>query len=534
MSNGIWINPTEFRSFADRTDPIKADLSGQIATRLAAGDMLSFFGLLPNPDPVLKAMAKDIQVYRSLLADPLVMGARRRRASAVLAMERGFDADLSKGTPARVMKAVQAVFARLDIQRIVRDLIDGAFYGYRVAEVMWGPMDGVVAPVDLIAKPGQWFGFDPDDARLKFRPRGSIQGQDVPERKFVVVGKMRSWENPYGEPDLAACFWPVTFKRGGFKFWMTFTEKYGIPWAVGKLPRAAELAETNSLADKLDAMVRDAVAVIPDDASVELIAPSGSFNADMFERLLMFCRSEISIALLGNNQSVELQANRASAQAAQGIEASLRDDDAQMIAAGLNQLARWISEVNFPGAEPPVWRFWEQEEVDEVQAGRDEKLKRAGANFTNAYFERAYNLQAGDLAEPTAPQAGAIDPAIDPKTGLPIKPGDAASFADPSLDVLPADQAALDLQQLDAAVDALPQDALQAAMQKLLQPVLDGIASARTPEEMQDALVAAYPDMDSSGLEEMLARALFVADALGRARVTEQQKSAGQGTGDGA
>lgn len=508
MSRGLYVSPTEFRSFADQADPLRGGLAGQIATRLAAGDMSGFFGLLPNPDPVLKAMGKDIHVYRSLLADPLVMGARRRRASAVLAMERGFDAELSKRTPARVLKAVEAAFARLDMQRLVRDLIDGAFFGYRVAEVMWGPADGLMAPLDVIGKPGQWFGFEPEDGRLKFRPRSSMTGVDVPERKFVLVGKMRSWENPYGEPDLAACFWPVTFKRGGLKFWVTFTEKYGMPWAVGKLPRQAPQTEVDSLADKLEAMVRDAVAVVPDDASVELLTTQGSFNADLFERLLMFCRSEISIALLGNNQSVELQANRASAQAAQGVEASLRDDDAQMVAAGLNQLARWICEVNFPGATPPVYRFWEQEEVDEVQAGRDEKLKRAGANFTNQYFERAYNLQPGDLAVPAAP-------ANDPATGLPA----ITSFADPTTDELPADQAAL-----DAAIEQLPADAIQAAMKKLLMPALKAIEAAETPDEVRQALLDAWPEMDASEIEELMTRAYFVADLVGRDSVTGEMQ----------
>jgi len=511
VSRGLYVSPTEFRSFADQSDPTGGGLAGQIATRLAAGDMTSFFGLLPNPDPVLKAMGKDIHVYRNLLADPLVMGARRRRSAAVLSMERGFDAELSRRTPARVMKAVESVFDRLDIQRLVRDLMDGAFFGYRVAEVMWGAADGLVAPLDVIAKPGEWFGFHSEDARLKFKPLGSAAGQEVPDRKFVVVGKMRSWENPYGEPDLAACFWPVTFKRGGLKFWVTFTEKYGMPWAVGKLPRQTPKPDVDDLADKLAAMVRDAVAVVPDDSSVEFLTAQGSTNADLYEKLLMFCRSEISIALLGNNQSVELQSNRASAQAAQGVEASLRDDDAQMVAAGLNQLARWICEVNFPGATPPVYRFWEQEEVDEVQAGRDEKLKKAGANFTNQYFERAYNLQPGDLAQPAAPQPG--QGAIDPATGLPAT----TSFADPATDELPPDQAAL-----DAAIDQLPAEAIQAAMKKLLMPALKAIEQAATPDEVRQALDDAWPEMDASDIQELMTRAYFVADLVGRDSAAEE------------
>ena len=509
MKNGLYISPSEFRSFSAQSEPLGGNLGNQIATRMAAGDMTSFFGLLPNPDPVLRAMGKNIAVYRNLLADPSVMGPRRRRIGALMEMQRGFDSELSKGTPARVLKACEAVFARLPINRIVRDWIDGAFMGYRVAEVMWGNEAGLVQPIDAIAKPSEWFGFEPDNGALHFRPRNSITGVAVPERKFVVVGKMRSWENPYGEPDLAACFWPVTFKRGGMKFWMTFTEKYGMPWAVGKLPRNASPADTNDLADKLDRMVRDAVAVVPDDSSVEFMGVSGSFNADLFERLLMFCRSEISIALLGNNQSVEMMSNKASATAGQQVEKDLRDDDAAMICDGFNQLVRWFCEVNYPGTVPPVYAFWDKEEVDEAQASRDEKLKRSGANFTNAYYKRTYKLEDGDLAEPTQTKPGKV-----PGGNL-ANPDDAASFAEGA--DMPPDQAAI-----DAAIEQLPGDAIQAAMKAMLMPAINAIQAAQTPDEVRQALVDAWPDMDTTALEDLMGQAYFVADLVGRDSVADE------------
>jgi phage gp29-like protein len=485
-------------------------LSGQIASRLAAGDLSSMFGLLPNPDPVLKQMGKQIDVYRNLLVDPLVKGARGRRVAAVLSMEQGFDLEESKETPARVLKAMEAMFARLDLQRIVREQIDGAFFGYRVSEVMWSSQAGMPLPVDLVGKPAEWFGFEPEDGALRFRPRMSTTGVAVPERKFVVVGKGRGWETPYGEPDLAACFWPVTFKRAGFKFWATFTEKYGMPWAVGKLPRQAAQPDVDDLAAKLDAMVRDAVAVIPDDASVEFLTAQGSANSDLYEKFLMFCRSEISIALLGNNQSVELQSNKASATAAQSVEADVRDGDAQMIAAGLNQLVRYACEVNFPGAIPPVYAFWEQEEVDGALAERDEKLSRAGVKFTNTYWQRAYHLEASDLAERSDPAAAA-------PAALGAAPG-AASFADAAdADSVPADQAAL-----DAAIGQLPVDKLQAAMKTLLQPALMAIETAQTPEQVQQALADAWPEMDTTALQTLMERAYFVADLMGRDAVNEE------------
>lgn len=496
---GIYVSPTEFRSFADQQQP----LTTEIATRLAAGDLSGYFGSLPNPDPVLKAMGRDQVVYQSLLVDPLIKGIRRRRMAAVLAMERGYEQDASN-TPARVRKACEAAVASyLDIQALVRTMLDGAFFGYRVLENLWSYRDGLQVPVP-VGKPGRWFGFDPDTAALKFRPLSSLAGIAVPDHKFLVVGKMRSWENPYGEPDLAPCFWPVVFKRGGMKFWVTFTEKYGMPWAVGKQPRSSSQAETDSLADKLAAMVRDAVAVVPDDSSVELIQAAGTANADLYEKLLMFCRSEISIALLGNNQSVELQANRASAAAAQEIEEDLQDDDAQMVAEGVNQWTADFCAVNFPGAEPPVWKFWRQTQVDDTRAKRDQVLHNAGARLTPEYFKRAYNLEDGDLdiaaMKSAAEQAGG-GAAVDDGTGT-------ESFADPEL---PAEQAAL-----DAAIDQLPADAINSAMRKLLAPALAAIKEVQTPDEVRQALADAWPEMDASDLQELMTRAYFVADLVGR------------------
>lgn len=520
MTSGLWVSPTEFRSFADRQEAAGGGLDGQIATRLAAGDLTGFMGMLPNPDPILKAMGKDIVTYRNLLVDPLVKGIRRRRGSAVLAMEKGFEQEASD-TPARVRKAVDNWFASIDLQQLVRDQLDGAFYGYRVSEVMWSVIDGLPSP-KLIAKPSEWFGFEGNDGELRFKSRGFAQGVKVDARKFVVVGKMRSWENPYGEPDLAACFWPVTFKRGGMKFWVTFTEKYGSPWAVGKLPRSASKVETDDLADKLAGMVRDAVAVIPDDASVELIQAAGTANAEMYEKLLMFCRSEISIALLGNNQSVEMQSNQASATAARHIEADLRDDDAEMVADGINQMVRLFCQVNFPGADAPVYKFWEQEEVDDVLASRDEKLQRAGAAFTNQYFERVYNLESGDLADPAEP----VDPAAEAEAGLRlIKNGKReVSFADlraaaGAIGDVPVDQAAI-----DDAIEQLPADAITAAMRKLLEPALAAIADASTPDQVRAALEAAWPDMDATDLQELMTRAFFVSDLVGRDSARSEAK----------
>jgi len=526
MSRGIWVSDTEFVRFSEPAggSSTKADMATHMATRLRAGDMSGMFGVLPNPDPILRRSGRQINVYRELMVDTMVKAGARRRRAAVVSMEHGFDRETT-ASPA-LAKNLEAVFADLPVKRLVKQLVDGAFYGYAVAEVIWGKVGGLVVPVDVVVKPAEWFGFDGTTDELVIRDKGSLTGMPVPDRKFLIAGNNRSYANPYGEPDLASCFWPVAFRRGGLKFWVKFAEKYGMPWAVGKQPRSASQADADKLADKLDAMVQDAVAVIPDDASVELLQSSTTANADMFEQLLMYCSREINITMLGNNQSVEMQSNKASAVAASGVEGVLRDGDADMVAEPLSLLARWIAEVNWPSQAPPCYEFWEQQDVDDKLATRDEKLNKAGVTFTPQYWKRQYDLQDGDIEEGTpasAPsrvrargqaQPGAVD-------ALDVNGGQAdAQFAEGDLADVPADQAAI-----DEAIAGLPADELQGAMEAMLAPALEAIGQAKTAEEVMATLAESFPKMDSTQLEGLLTRAFFVADLVGRTAVATEAKA---------
>ena len=478
---GMWVSPTEFVQFGE---PNKS-LTEHIATRGRSIDFYSLGMYLPNPDPVLKALGKDIKVYRELRADAHVGGCIRRRKAAVKALEWGIDREKAKS---RVARTVEAIFADLDLSRIITEMLDAVLYGYQPMEVMWGRVGGLWAPVDVVGKPADWFVYD-DANQLRMRTRqNSIQGEELPPRKFLVPRQDASYDNPYGFADLSMCFWPTTFKKGGLKFWVQFTEKYGAPWVIGKHPRSASDAETNLLLDRLEEMVQDAVAVIPDDSSIEIKEAAGkSGSTEVYESLVHFCRSEVSIALLGQNQTTEATANRASAQAGLEVTRDIRDGDKSIVQEALNQLIRWVCEVNFNDAERPVFGMWEQQEVDKALAERDEKLMRAGAKLTQAYFRRAYSLQDGDLAE--------VAPAP-------------ADFAEEEL--------APDQDALDAAMDALSADALHADMQPLLEPLLKKVAAGARPDELLGMLAELYPQIDTAGLQERLARMIFVAKLWGR------------------
>lgn len=363
---------------------------------------------------------------------------------------------------------------------------------------MWGRSVKSWAIADIVGKPPEWFQFDNDNL-LRFRAKDAgLEGEPVPLNKFVVPRQDATYDNPYGFPDLSMCFWPVTFKKGGMKFWVRFAEKYGSPWVIGKHPRGTAQGEIDLLLDSMEAMVEDAVAAIPDDSSIEIKEAAGKADSsDIYQNLITLARSEISIALLGQNQTTEANSNRASAQAGLEVTDDIRDADADIVESAVNQTIRMAVSMNFGDVASPVWKMWEQGTVDDTQATRDEKLSRAGVVFTPKYFKREYQLQDGDIDE--------TPPSERQKNMLPL------SFAEAIDADIQAQQA------LDDALDILMNGgALNGTLEPVLAPLFKRVEDGVNPSELLGELAELYPQMNADDLQERLARIMFVATVWGR------------------
>lgn len=488
-SRGIYVSPTEFVSFAETRK--HSSLSEEIATRDRSMDM-SFGFILPNPDPILKRQGKDISVYRDMRSRASVGGPIRRRKAAVKALE--WRVERGKAS-ARATRLCSDVLATYDMDTLLNEITDAVLFGYQPLELMWGPFNGATVPLQVIGKPQEWFFFD-NAAQLRFRSRQQpLQGEELEPRKFLLARQEASYANPYGFADLSMCFWADTFMRGGLKFWVTFTEKYGTPWLVGKQPRGTPGPEVNALLDKLEAMIQDAVAAIPDDSSIDILeAGDKGASADLYERLLMYCRSEINIALLGQNQSTEATSNRASATAGLEVANTIRDGDAKLASATINQLLRWITDLHDGEQAPaPTFELFEEEDVNVTQAERDETLKRAGVNFQPQYWKRVYKLQDGDIADvPAAVNVPA--PAV--------QPGPAVEFAEGA-----------PVPEITARKVAASGAPVLSAWLRDLRSLVD---SHTDPQKLQDALLDAYSELPTEDLTEVMALAFELAHLQGR------------------
>lgn len=485
-------------------------LTSEIATRQRSIDFFTMGFFLPNPDPVLKAMGKDVQVYTDLKADGYLSGCLLSRKSATLKQEWGIDRGKSKSRQAR---AIEDALKRLDMHRIISEMLDGAGFGYAPMEVIWETRDNLWLPKDIVGKPQRWFVYD-EHNELKMRTKQNWNGEPLPDWRFLVARKEPTYDNPYGVADLSRCFWPVVFKRNGLAFWAKFSEKYGMPYFVGKLKRGLEQPEYDKLRDTLDAMVQDAIAVIPDDGSVEILSQgANSSSADNYEKFIQTCKKEISVVNLGHEGAVQSTPGRLGGEnVAEKVMDSIVTTDTKMVETQINLLIDWIFNLNFGEGSRPTFSMWEPEEVDKDLADRDKILSDQGVRFKKSYYAKAYSLEEEDfdVAEPK--------PIPDPNAPPPPASAVPPAFADKTKPVTPSaeTQTFPDQAALDEAIAQVDPDAMQGMMEELLKPVLSLIQNGTDADTVMAKLAECYPMMDETALKEILAKAFFVSEIWGQ------------------
>ena len=477
--------------------PKKQDLIRVIASRANAIDYWSFMHYLPNPDPVLKKMGKDISAYREILSDSHVGGCVRRRKATI----KGLEWRITPTGNEKTDEILTALFDRLPMSHIISQILDATLFGYQALEVMWESKDGLLLPVAIVGKPQEWFVFD-EENQLMLRTKDNRNGDLVPEKKFLLATQQADFLNPYGRADLAMCFWAATFKKGGFKFWLEFMEKYGSPWLVGKHPRQAQIHEIDELLDSMEKMLGTAVAAIPEDSSIDLKeSASKGASSQVFDDFLRYCKSEIAIALLGQNQTTEAEANRASATAGLEVTKDIRNDDASLVEGVFNQLLAWICELNFNVETLPAFELFEQESIDKLQAERDKLLTEMGVGFTEQYIHRAYGFEEGDI----------VMQEISPNPSLQKKGTDKVDFAEP----IPKSVIETIGEQLEVEGEA--------HVEHWLQSIRDQLGQAESLEDFRNQLDSLIPELSYAEYGELLAWGSTAAQFAGRQSVEDER-----------
>jgi phage gp29-like protein len=486
----------------------------EIASRINSLDWGGMIAHLPNPDPVLLNLGRDMKIYQDIIFDAQLTAVKSSRKSGVKSMLWDVDRGKSKS---RQAKTVLLTLKRLDVPRIMNDILDYFLYGLAPLEVMWdkpSKNNGLILPYEMMGKPPEWFIYDSSNV-LKFRSKThSFEGEDLPPRKFIIPRHNQSYKNPYGESLLSTCYWPVIFKLGGWKFWVKFTEKFGSPYAIGKAPRASGEKEFTELANLCEQLVQDAVAAIPDDSSIEFLEASGKkASADVYRDLLNYCDSQISKAILGHGAAADSTPGKLGGENTQlNVRADLIDEDKRTVESCFNELIKWIMEINFGlGVDMPTFSLFKEQDIEMDRAKRDKTLSETGqVEFTQQYIDGAYGFQKGDvIVKPKAEPAPPPDPgAEDPDKKEKEEKEKKKAFAEEISSF--KDQTAV-----DNMLKSIPAAELR-KQAEFMRPIFDIFDREQDYSGAMAELTEMFTDLDTDEIEKMLKRAIFVTEVWGR------------------
>lgn len=388
--------------------PITDELAPAIDSMLVATD--PYLRVMANPDTVLSARGQgDLTLYKEVMRDDTVKSTFQQRRLSVIASSWDVEPGANDAQSKAAAEALKANLQAINFDAITDQMLYGVFYGYAVAEVMWGVNDGLITIDAVKVRDRDRFRFTYLGELFLKRDTGIMEL--MPDRKFwtLSTGADHS-DNFYGTGLAHWLYWPVYFKRSDIKFWLIFLEKFGMPTAVGKLPsgKAADPQERTKLLQALRAISTETAVVMPDGAEIEFLEAARA-GAASYEAMKSAMDQAIAKIVLSQVMTSEAVGGQYKAEVQGGILDKVVKSDADLICESFNRsVARWFTEYNFPGATPPrVWRQTEPPEDLSKRAERDSKIYALGYEPTEDYIKATYG-EGWVKRQAAAPAEGAL------------------------------------------------------------------------------------------------------------------------------
>ena len=354
--------------------------------------MYSLTTRLANPDIVLRRTGKGMSALRELKSNYQVGACIESRKAGVTGKKWRLNKENCKN-----FEFYEQIFAKLNVQKIIEDILEAPLFGYCPIEISYKPEGGFIVPYKLTAKPQEWFYFT-GEGKFYFNSKQSPILIEESNPKFLVPRHRADFLNPYGECLLSRCFWNVMFINGTMEFWLKFIEKYGTPWAIVKYDRSMNEEEQNQLFTMLKQMVQDAVAAIPQDGSIELVnAGDKSGSNDIYQSFITKCENNISKVLLGQTLTTDVgsKGSYAAANVHQQVRYDLILNDIRLVENTLNEFIKKVHTLNFNDNDVPRFEIYEENDLNKVE--RDIKIKSLGVKFSQKYIKEKYGYEDDEI-----------------------------------------------------------------------------------------------------------------------------------------
>lgn len=455
-------------------------------------------GLQQPNDRVLQARGGfDMRIYEQVFSDWQVKSVWQQRQLAVVSKEFKVDAGGDRPIDKLAAEHLEQQLHRIGWDRVTEKMLFGVYYGYAVAELIYGRDERYITLDAVKVRNRRRFRYDQEGLLRLLTPNSMHLGEPAPAPYFwhFSTGADND-DEPYGLGLAHWLYWPVFFKRNGIKFWLIFLEKFGMPTAVGKYDKNATPDEKAKLLEATHAIQSDSGIIIPEGMLIELLSAGRSGTAD-YQALHDAMDAAIAKVVLGQTASSQGTPGRLGGDDLQGdVRLDLIKADADLICESFNMgPARWLTAWNFPDAAPPrVYREVQQPEDMQARAERDERVFGfSGYKPTLGYVQETYGVEVqeqepGDGGQPPAAEFAESD-----------KPNNPAEAMAPRL-----------------------QSDLQPAVADWVEQLQALVAEAGSLEAIQAGLLELAPQLSLDQYAAAMAEALTAADLAGRNDIEDE------------
>lgn len=461
---------------------------------------------LAPQDPILRQRCRgDWEVYEELLRDDQVKPTFEQRRMAVVAHEWFVEAASEEPADVEAGDWIRELLKSLRFDNLTKKMLSAVFFGYAVAECLWGVDGERVTLQDVRVRKQRRFRFSPRGELLLLtskNPRGEL----MPGRKFWVVAcGADDDDEPYGRGLAHYLYWPVFFKRNGLRYWSTFLDKFGDPTVVGTYQQGASQEDQAKLLKLVRAVRNDTGLIMPEGMKVALLesarAAGGDFGA--------FCDrmdAAISKIVLGQTMTTDDGSSLSQSQTHLSVRDQLIKADADLLCESFNRtVIRWLCEWNFPSATPPkVWRRFELPEDLAKRSQRDVAISQLGYRPTLDEVREVYGGEWEPMPQPAA---------------LPASPF--GSRGEGELELAEPDRQPARPDGAQNLVDQLG-DKTELVLDRLGDEVRTIVESAGSLEEIRDRLFELNPGESVAEMAEIVRDALVAGELLGRAEVAAE------------
>lgn len=291
-----------------------------------------------------------------------------------------------------------------NLRRAFRDILDGAFVGWSVLEIIWEPRGDEWVPAQLIwlhprrfrfAEDFSIFLWDDGMAAQTAKEQGATvvdsrgsSGLALSPNKYVIHMPRPLQTYPMVSGILVPCIRPWWTKLSVIKYWLSGAEVGGNPRYTATAPQATPDNVFEALRDELGALAADGVAVFREGVTVDIQSPLAQGAGSVWSALYDNANAAQSKAVLGSTLNVEIGDTGGAYSAAESqsditiTPRILADADAmwETIARDIFRPFLWFNRHKYGGQMPPLPRgetvlFEPRPEVDDLLV-RTRSVKR--------------------------------------------------------------------------------------------------------------------------------------------------------------